>query len=118
MTTLSDALVAYRICAQAEGRSPRTIEWITSSVRYFSEFLGGDPELPNITQHDLRRFIIALQNCFKYRKHYNKSTQEKPVLTFDRDLLPRHTGLLRLPQPRGTHRYQSHGKGEATQGTQ
>jgi len=78
MTTLSDALVAYRICAQAEGRSPRTIEWITSSVRYFSEFLGGDPELSNITQHDLRRFIIALQNCFKYRKHpYNKSTQEK-----------------------------------------
>ena len=49
MTTLSDALVAYRICAQAEGRSPRTIEWITSSVRYFSEFLGGDPELSNIT---------------------------------------------------------------------
>ena len=88
MTTLSDALVAYRICAQAEGRSPRTIEWITSSVRYFSEFLGGDPELSNITQHDLRRFIIALQSCSKYRKHLQQVHAGEAVLTFDRDLLP------------------------------
>ena len=42
MTTLSDALATYRICARAEAKSPRTIEWIMSSVGYFSDFLGGD----------------------------------------------------------------------------
>ena len=28
MTRLSDALTAYRICARAEGKSPRTIGWV------------------------------------------------------------------------------------------
>jgi len=40
MTTLSDALAAYRICAQAEGKSPKTVRWIMSSMHYFGEFLG------------------------------------------------------------------------------
>ncbi len=69
MMTLSEALAAYRICAKAEARSPRTIEWITSSVRHFMEFLGGDPDIASITVSDFRRFIIALQESHKYRKH-------------------------------------------------
>jgi hypothetical protein len=36
LTTLSDALAAYCICARAEAKSPKTIEWVTSSVRLFS----------------------------------------------------------------------------------
>jgi len=47
---LSDALTAYRICAKAEGKSPRTIGWITSSVGYFARFLGGDPDISPITR--------------------------------------------------------------------
>ena len=69
LSTLSDALTAYRICAQAEGRSPRTIQWITSSIRYFAEFLGGDQDISTITANDLRRFIIGLQGAKKYRNH-------------------------------------------------
>ncbi len=69
MTTLSDALAAYRICAQAKGRSPRTIEWITSSVRYFADFLGEDKDISAITANDLRHFIITLQKCRKCRDH-------------------------------------------------
>ena len=38
--TLSDALTVYRICARAEGKSPRTIQWITSSVGYFADYFG------------------------------------------------------------------------------
>ena len=49
MATLSEALSAYRICAQAEGKSPKTIRWIMSSVSYFSEFLGPKQEISSIT---------------------------------------------------------------------
>ncbi len=38
--TLQDALVAYKTYAGAEGKSPKTIAWIVSSVGYFAEFLG------------------------------------------------------------------------------
>jgi site-specific recombinase XerD len=78
LSTLSEALTAYCICARAEGKSPRTIEWITSSVGYFVDFLGGDQDIDRVTGDDLRRFIIALQTSHKYRKHpYTKPQQEK-----------------------------------------
>lgn len=78
MATLSDALTAYRICAKAEARSPRTIGWITSAVRYFGEFLGGDPDVASITGDDLRRFIIALQETHRYRHHpFSSPRQDK-----------------------------------------
>ena len=69
VTRLSDALVAYRICARTEGKSPCTIGRVTSSVGYFGRFLGGDPEISSVTADDLRRFIITLQNTGKFRDH-------------------------------------------------
>ena len=69
MTTISEALTAYRICAQAEGRSPRTVQWIVSSASYLAEFLGGDAKVSSITANYIRRFIIALQYSKKYRSH-------------------------------------------------
>lgn len=78
MATISDALAAYRICAQAEGKSPKTIRWIMSSVTYFSDFMGPKQEINSITANDLRRFIIALQRSTKFRNHpYNKPIPEK-----------------------------------------
>jgi site-specific recombinase XerD len=76
LATLNDALIAYRICAKAEGKSPRTIEWITSSVGYFANFLGGGQDITKITANDLRRFIIALQESHKYSRHPYNRTQE------------------------------------------
>ena len=74
MKTLQEALVVYKTYAKAEGKSPKTIAWVISSVNYFSEFLG--PERQNIidiTGNDLRRFIIALKDRPKYTNHpYNK----------------------------------------------
>ena len=78
MTKLSDALTAYRICAKAEGKSPRTIGLVTSSLGYFGRFLGGAPDISSITADDLRRFIIALQNTDKFRDHpFNKPLETK-----------------------------------------
>ena len=78
MATISDALAAYRICAQAEGKSPKTIRWIMSSVGYFSEYLGDNQDVNTITANDLRGFIIALRQRPKFINHpYNKPMQQR-----------------------------------------
>lgn len=79
MTTLAEALTAYRICAQAEGKSPKTLRWVTSSVTYFGDFLGPDrQEIEDLTGNDLRQFIITLQQRPKFLHHpFNKPNQQK-----------------------------------------
>jgi integrase/recombinase XerD len=79
VTTISEALTAYRICAQAENRSPRTIQWIDSSARYLAQFLGEDAEITSITATDIRRFIISLQHSTKYRNHPYVLPQDVPI---------------------------------------
>lgn len=90
--TLQDALVAYMTYARAEGKSPKTVAWVTSSVGYFAEFLGPDhQDIANITANDLRSFIIALQDRHKYSHHpYNKPLPAKlspqTILTYCRGI--------------------------------
>jgi integrase/recombinase XerD len=88
--TLEDALVAYKTYARAEGKSPKTVSWVASSVDYFSDFLGADhQDIAIITGNDLRRFIIALQDKRRYSHHpYNKPQPTKlspqSILTYCR----------------------------------
>jgi len=80
VTTLSDAVTAYKICAKAEGKSPKTISWVTDAVRYFSDFLGdGHHDLSKVTVHDLRRFILALRNAKAYSHHRFTRPQDRPL---------------------------------------
>ena len=76
---LQDALIAYKTYARAEGKSPKTVAWVVSSVGYFADFLGTDKQdIASITGHDLRRFIIALQGKQKFSNHpYNKPQKGK-----------------------------------------
>jgi integrase/recombinase XerD len=67
--TLSDALVTYKTFARAEGKSPKTVAWITSSVGYFSAFLGEQQDIRSTTGNDLRCFIIALQERRRWQNH-------------------------------------------------
>jgi site-specific recombinase XerD len=77
--TLSDALTAYRTYARAEGKSEKTVRWVTQSVGYFGDFLGPDQQdIASISGNDLRRFIIGLQGKQKFAKHpLNKPQQAK-----------------------------------------
>jgi len=77
--TLQDALVAYKTYARAEGKSPKTVAWVSSSVGYFAEFLGPDQQDTDaITANDLRRFIITLQGRPRFASHpYNKPQPAK-----------------------------------------
>ena len=78
MATFSEALTAYRICEQAEGKSPKMIRWITTSVSYFVDFLGPDrQDIDDMSGNDFRLFIIYLQQKPKFLNHpYNKPQQE------------------------------------------
>jgi site-specific recombinase XerD len=78
MITVGEGLQAYRIYAQAAGRSPRTIDWVTRSVRYFMEFLGDSCKYcEQMTTNDLRRFIIEYGKRQKYENHtYNAEQNE------------------------------------------
>jgi len=74
--TLEDALVAYKTYARAEGKSPKTVAWVSSSVGYFSQFLGpGKLDTDVISGNDLRRFIIALQSKPRYANHPHTKPQ-------------------------------------------
>jgi integrase/recombinase XerD len=77
--TLQDALVVYRTYARAEGKSPKTVDWIVSSVGYFAGFLSPkQQDIGTIAANDLRRFIIALRDKSKFANHpYNKTQQTK-----------------------------------------
>jgi site-specific recombinase XerD len=79
MTTISEGLQAYRVYAQAAGHSPRTIGWITGSVRYFSEFMGEQQDIAQITANDLRRFIINWGQRPKFANHPFNPTGDQPV---------------------------------------
>jgi integrase/recombinase XerD len=80
LTTLSEALAAYRICAKAEGKSPKTVAWIADAVRYFSEFLGDEGnDLKNINAQSLRRFILVLQSKRAFSNHRFTRPQDRPL---------------------------------------
>ena len=79
MITISQGLQQYKIYAQAAGHSQRTINWITSSVRYFSEFLGEKQDVDQITANDLRRFIINWGQRPKFVNHPFKPPQNATV---------------------------------------
>jgi hypothetical protein len=59
--TLQGASGAYNTLAAAEGKSPRTIEWVVSAAQLFARFLGPDVAMNQINRQDLRRFVQALQ---------------------------------------------------------
>jgi len=69
ISTLSEAISTYRVLAEAEGKSRRTIEWVENSVRYLDDFLGNDLVIEDITRQDVRRFISALQKRQKWADH-------------------------------------------------
>ena len=80
MITLGEGLVAYKICAKAEGRSERTIRAVTDAVRYFSSFLGeGDIDLQSLDGQSLRRFILALQSKNAFSNHRFTRPQKRKL---------------------------------------
>ena len=101
MTTISDALAAYRIFSAAEGKSPRTVRWTETSVGYFSAFLGEQQDVSRISGDDLRRFIIALRERHKFASHpFTRPMEKVKMPKVPLRVVPTFTGKEpRLPTP-------------------
>jgi site-specific recombinase XerD len=80
MITFKEGLQAYRIYARAAGHSPATISWIEQSIRYFSECVGENRDITQITANDLRQFIITWGERARYTHHPNRA-KEKTLLS-------------------------------------
>ncbi len=81
MPSFSDAVTAYRICANAEGKSPATVTWVCDAVRYFRAFLGEGVDVEAVTADDLRRFIAALREKRSFSTHRLTPTQDRTLST-------------------------------------
>ena len=51
----------YRLWAQAQGYSPKTVSHVTQSVEMFARFFGGIPDVKRVSGEDLQRFIAGLR---------------------------------------------------------
>lgn len=68
--SLNTLLDGYRVCAESEGKSRSTVTAVTCGIRYLDRFLcgsDGSSDVREITPHDIRRFILHLQQkrCFE-----------------------------------------------------
>jgi site-specific recombinase XerD len=66
---LEHLITGYQLCAITEGKSSNAIAIVTNSVSYFQDFLisqGASADVTQISQHEIRAFILYLQQkrCF------------------------------------------------------
>ncbi len=79
MTTLKQAIDAYRTIATADGKSPNTVVWVIRSATYFARFLGEDLPLEEYTTHRLREWIADLRTKPRFADHPTILTKDKPL---------------------------------------
>ncbi len=79
MTTLKEAVAAYRIIAGADGKSEHTIQWVCDSAKYLSAFIGEDTSLNSIAVHDFRRWITTLRTQKRFANHPYTQPMEKSL---------------------------------------
>jgi hypothetical protein len=52
--------------AKAQGMTDKSIAHVRLAVKLFAEFLGDIPDVRQVTDDDLRRFVVALQQKTKW----------------------------------------------------
>ena len=73
-------LQGYQLCATTEGKSPNTIAIVTNSVSYFQDFLASQRiscDVTQISQHEIRAFILYLQQKRRFSGHRFNHSQDK-----------------------------------------
>ena len=73
-------LHGYQLCAATEGKSPNAIAIVSGSVKYFLDFLtteGRSKDVTQISQHEIRAFILYLQQKRCFSNHRFNHPQDK-----------------------------------------
>lgn len=77
---LQEAVHIYTVCAKTEGRSNRTIEWVTAGAKYLGRFLGDENiDIARIDAACLRRFIMMLRERPAYSGHTGNHVRNRPI---------------------------------------
>ncbi len=77
---LSEAVRLYTVCAKAENKSDRTIEWVTCATKYLGRFLGDESaDIAMVDADCLRRFILALREQPAYIHHPTNKVKERTI---------------------------------------
>ena len=94
---LQNLIQGFKLSCQTEGKSPNTIEWYTSFLNRFLQFLktGGHPtEINNIDKTHIRAFILYLQQEAK-TPHTRRSLSHFTVQGYVRTLKAFYSWALR-----------------------
>ena len=91
---LDHVITGYQLCATTEGKSPNAIAIVTDSVNYFLDFLtieGRSKDVTHISQHEIRAFILHLQQkqCFsnhRFNRPQNKGLSGHTINCYLRSL--------------------------------
>jgi len=78
--TLEEAVKIYAICARAENKSERTVEWVTGAARRLQAFTGSDNlDITAINTNLIRRFILSLDEKPAFTNHPFNQPLTRPV---------------------------------------
>lgn len=75
-----DLIRGYQLCAATEGKSPNAIAIVTNSVNYFFDFFtteGRNKDVPQISQHEIRAFVLHLQQKRCFSNHRFNPVQDR-----------------------------------------
>ena len=78
--TLEHLIAGYQLCAATEGKSHNAIAIVTNSVSYFQGFLtsqGISPDVTQISQREIRAFILYLRQKRCFSNHRFNHVQDR-----------------------------------------
>ena len=92
---------------KSEGKSPRTVEWYSRVIGYFTAYLkaqGRSTQLGDVDIHAVREFILYLQNRTRWADHPCKPRpQGNPSPYQHSELCQGPQGVFRLAAQGGLH---------------
>jgi integrase/recombinase XerC/integrase/recombinase XerD len=81
-TRLADLIEYYETCNRSEGKSPKTVEWYSTNLRAFNEYLA-DRSLPDsiegIDITTLRKYSLYLLSRKKFSKQHGKEVSAEQL---------------------------------------
>jgi len=78
--TLQEAVQIYAICARAENRSERTVEWVTGAAKRLAAFGGSENlDITTIDTDLIRQFILSLDEQPAFTNHPFNRPLTRPV---------------------------------------
>ena len=96
-TELGVLIEGYTLCARAEGKSPKTISTVTSSVSYLERYLsseGWPTDARYIGPNEIRAFILYLKNKKRFSQHPYATPQQDSLSDYSINCYVRSVSVL------------------------